>query len=322
MELQVLQSSTENLITAVKGSINAINGQCHGKGLISEETHGHILHSQGTNGDKARYLLEAVTNCVKTNPSCYNTFIEILDQELPDRGKKVLDDMKQDLKEKQERRKVMHCTDDVNQGKTGTPLRVEDIDTHLKSVSNGHSLRTVTRKSDSKSGGEGTVTKRRSKVPQVQEGGVTQPIQVSEPSGDVPAYLLTESPSSARLRTLKSIAEQAQLAIQDAQQDEAVQQEMREERRKLTEERDRLKEELKEEHNKLEKAIEKEEELKKKLEEEQAHLRNLEVQKDQEKMELKHKYDDIQKRLSSSYRERKGQSQCHMLRAHRKTIKY
>ena len=65
---------------------------------------------------------------------------------------------------------------------------------------------------------------------------------------------------------------------------------MCEENRKLMEKCDQLKEErerLKEENNKLEMAIEKKEELKRKLEEEQTCLRNLEVQKDQEKMELK-----------------------------------
>ena len=177
MELRVLQSFTENLVTAIKGSINAINGQCHGKGLISEETHSHILHSPDTNGDKARYLLEAVTNCVKNDPSCFETFMDILDKELPDRGKKILSDIKQDLKERMEHSEVMHCTDNVKQGKKGsnhTVPRVEDVHKHHKSVSNGHTPLTVARKSASKSGDKAADAKSCSKVPPAEEGGFSR----------------------------------------------------------------------------------------------------------------------------------------------------
>lgn len=245
MELQILQSYTAKLVIAVGGSINTVSDKCHSRGLICEDTYSHVLHCGETDEIKARYLLKAVKNAIKNDLSFYETFIKILNEELPASSKKVLDDMKKDLEEEKERRKVTECTDDYKRAKKGgtsTPLRVVEV-----------------RK---------------------------QPVQVSDSSGGKSAYLPN---SSARQTVLRHALELIQTAQRDAQQDEAILQELREENAKLNEECKQLK-----------KAVKKEKHLKKKLEEQQTRLQTLVKEKENENADLKHELDEMKERMSGT----------------------
>lgn len=89
LHVQVIQSFKPQLIIAVQDSIDVIGDKCQARSLITEDTYSRsVLITGKTDADKARCLLKAVTNCIKTNSSCYETFINILTEELPDGSKK------------------------------------------------------------------------------------------------------------------------------------------------------------------------------------------------------------------------------------------
>ena len=122
-----------------------------------------------------------------------------------------------------------------------------------------------------------------------QQGEQQQPIEESQPTGGQPAHPPLPSPSSARLRTLQNLLEQAQTALQDAQQDEVVERKLREEIKTL-----------KKQCEQLSKALEEEKQLKKKLADEQAHLKSLTEEKDQERANFKRELEAMKTRLSGT----------------------
>ena len=116
MELQVIKKFTPKLITAIKDNIDAVLDKCLACELIAEDTYHSVLDNTTNIADKARSLLRVVANGIETNPACYYTLMEILNDVLPKRSsKRIFDDMKEDLqkRERKERAKMARCTDDA-----------------------------------------------------------------------------------------------------------------------------------------------------------------------------------------------------------------
>ena len=125
-ELQVIQSHTPKLITAVQDTVNAIGEKCLACQIISEEALSSAFSPGQTNSVKATKLIKAVKNSIKTELSCYATFMTILREELPlESSKKLLDDMERNIQELKEREKVQQCTESEDKVKvaSNTPTR-------------------------------------------------------------------------------------------------------------------------------------------------------------------------------------------------------
>lgn len=283
-EFHVFLNFTPNLVTAIQDTVNTIGDECLSRQLISEDARSEV-QSQPTSPNKARKLLEVVKNCVKNDPQCYKIFMEILSKELPPQScKKLLENMKKDLAERKERKEVEQCTDIDGEVSRPKCRPKKGLPTHgMLSVSAARSDRLKMNPSDPK------MTDKMKKVNKIatdqkSDDVVQQPIQASESTTPdkqqyLPGYRSTEPPSSARLRTMKSIMEHTQVAIQDAQQDEALMQELDE---------------------KLHEAVKERNELKQKLENEQDHLKALLDSKETEASDLKSKLDEMNERLSTT----------------------
>ena len=298
VEAEVLQSFTPKLVTAVQDTVDAVVEDCLARELIKEETRSDVLSEQ-TSQKKARKLLEVVRNCVKSDRLCYGIFMKILREQLPRKSsEKLFEDMEFDLAERKDRKEVDQCTD-------GGDIEVPPPDDSApKIVSNDNDTTTPivkqTRRKRSLSAGARVAVTKQSKfnppsAVQIQDAEVPPPIQVSEKAIDKSQYItmpdippsaraidksqyitMPDIPPSARLRTLKNLIEQAQVAYQDAKQDEAVMQELRDGR-----------ETLKKQREQLEKAIEEEKRLRGKLEEEKTRCEALKKDCDKTITDLK-----------------------------------
>ena len=297
MELQVIQSYKPRLVTAVQDSINAIGDKCRASGLITEDTYSQSVLIVGkTNADKARCLLEAVTNCIKLNPSCYEIFMKILAEELPDGSKKILDDMNEDMKASERKldTEFAECTDDTISKSM-----------NKKQVSNTRPVIIEVPRTMSINGSQSTLTtvssKRVLKSHKINEtDGVHSPIPESSSNDSESAYLFNPPETSARRRTLKHALELIQMADMDAQQDEAHSQELQHQNTELRGQRKQLK-----------RAMEKEKKLAQKLEGERKSLEALISEKTRETDELKREIKALKIRLSGTEAQRNNfSSKC------------
>ena len=213
--------------------------------------------------------MKAVINCIKTNSSCYKTFIGILTEELPDGSKKVIDDMNRDLEERKQRLEVAECTDDTTRRKkqvTGsTPPGVDEVPRP--------ELKSADRSSET--------------------DGVCPPIQASNSGKGESAYVPNPPETSARRRTLQLALEMIRMADSDAMQDEAQLLQLQQEN-----------EELKKQRRQLKNAIEKEKKLTQELEGERSSLKTLMSEKEQETADLKREIEALKIRLSGAEAQR------------------
>ena len=83
MDFKVIKSFLPELVTAVSGCVQSVSDQCMAKGLIATSVYNKILESGETSKDKARILIQAVSNSTDTDERCFELFMNILEQELP-----------------------------------------------------------------------------------------------------------------------------------------------------------------------------------------------------------------------------------------------
>ena len=87
-----------DLINATSDCVQAISDQCLAKGLITRSIYDRVLESGGISEDKARTLILSIQKSSKTDSSCFNILLEILDEQLPPASKrKLLQEMRQEV---------------------------------------------------------------------------------------------------------------------------------------------------------------------------------------------------------------------------------
>ena len=89
-EADTLKAFIPDLVTAICDCVQSVSDQCLAKGLISETTHRQVLESRGTSEERARTLILSVQNSIKTNGSCLEVFLDVIDEKLPYRPKEKL----------------------------------------------------------------------------------------------------------------------------------------------------------------------------------------------------------------------------------------
>lgn len=272
-----MQSYVPQLVVALQDNLMTIGDQCLANGLISSDTYSSILGSSETKGDRARHLLDAVKNCIKTNSRGFWTLLDILHEVLPTASQALLGEMKQDVTDGLERQKVTECTDDGDHLPVHPTSRVEEVRPSM-------ALPKTSRVSQGKSGiGGNGLSLHQPELP-MANGAVQQPISAT--ATDVARSTCTADLSSRRTM-LKLAGEMIHAANMEAQQDEAEKQQLRDENAKLKEERD-----------KLQKALKLEKQLKKQLEEMKDHLNDLVKRKLQREADLNRELELMQTRLS------------------------
>ena len=83
MAAEVITGFLPDLVTAVSGCVQSVSDQCRASGLITPSVYDKILESGDTSKDKARILIQAVSNSTETDEICFELFINILEQKLP-----------------------------------------------------------------------------------------------------------------------------------------------------------------------------------------------------------------------------------------------
>ena len=85
-ETKVLTKFTSKLVTAICDCVQSVAEKCHSRGIVPDSVYTSVITTGGqTNKDKARVLVEAVKNSVgvDTTGSCFQLFLNVLDEELP-----------------------------------------------------------------------------------------------------------------------------------------------------------------------------------------------------------------------------------------------
>ena len=83
---KVLTKFNPELTTAIYDCLQSVAEKCHSRGIVPDSVYTSVITTGGqTNKDKARVLLEAVKNsvAVDTTGSCFQLFLNVLDEELP-----------------------------------------------------------------------------------------------------------------------------------------------------------------------------------------------------------------------------------------------
>ena len=83
MEAEIITKFIPDLVNAISSCVQSISDQCLSKGLIPESTHKQVLESGGTGEDKARILILSVQKSTKTDSTCFEILLTILDEQLP-----------------------------------------------------------------------------------------------------------------------------------------------------------------------------------------------------------------------------------------------
>ena len=83
MEAKVIQQFFPNLISAVGACVQNVSDHCLAEGLIEKTTQEKVLESAGTEAGKARILMCAVRDTITRNPTCFDVFINVLEEVLP-----------------------------------------------------------------------------------------------------------------------------------------------------------------------------------------------------------------------------------------------
>ena len=97
-EADTLKTFIPDLVTAICDCVQSVSDQCVAKGLITETTHRQVLESRGTSEEQARTLILSVQNSIKTNGSCLDVFLDVIDEKLPYRTKgKLLREIRKEL---------------------------------------------------------------------------------------------------------------------------------------------------------------------------------------------------------------------------------
>jgi hypothetical protein len=90
MEAKIIGDFFPKLITAVSACVQSVSDHCLAKGLIEGTTRRKVLESVGTENEKARILILAVSDNVSINPECFNAFMIVLENVLPSAIKGLL----------------------------------------------------------------------------------------------------------------------------------------------------------------------------------------------------------------------------------------
>ena len=99
VEAEVIKQFIPDLVTAVSDDITAVSDECLAKGLISDSTCKRVLDpSAGTREERARSLVHSVHGSVKTASCCFEIFLEVLSNTLPERVKvKLVSELRKEL---------------------------------------------------------------------------------------------------------------------------------------------------------------------------------------------------------------------------------
>ena len=273
---RVIQRNRSKLVTAIKDNIYAIGNKCQAGGLIAADTW-QIVLNMTNNVHKATSLLEAIESCIQSNPRVnYEIFMKILDDELPDGSKKILDDIEKDVREKEHAKIAELSTDDTQM--ISEPVRVRKLRYSLRRRVNtptgvsvpGPSvqpwMRVTTKKQKKDYGYQHESTDE-------TDTGVYQSISDSDEG--------LSSPPSPLRRALKQALDQIKIADWDARIDEDEQQRLQQQNRKLCQQNSKLKEQLY--YWQLSKDKKK---LIKKLKNERNNLKTIKKKKEEEATEL------------------------------------
>ena len=124
-EAQVIKQFIPTLVVAVDDCVQSVSDKCLIKGLISETTSKRVLDPRGgTSEERARTLIHSVHTSTKTDRSCFQIFLEVLDEELPYRVReKVLSDMKKELAD----RAAVMCKAVVHVSQESRPVPLSDL---------------------------------------------------------------------------------------------------------------------------------------------------------------------------------------------------
>ena len=83
MEAKVIQRLFPELISAIGSCVQNASDHCFSQSLIGDATHRKVLESAGTDQDKARILMSAVRENVARDHTCFQKFITVLENILP-----------------------------------------------------------------------------------------------------------------------------------------------------------------------------------------------------------------------------------------------
>ena len=117
-----------DLVNATSDCVQAISDQCLAKGLITRSTYDRVLEPGGISEDKARTLILSVQKSTRTDSSCFNTLVEILDEQLPPASKrKLLQEMKQELEDRAMSSKTLVPLHSQQSAEFNMPLTVASL---------------------------------------------------------------------------------------------------------------------------------------------------------------------------------------------------
>ena len=138
----------------------------------------------------AERLLEAIEECISGDARCYATFMEILEDNLPDEHRELLEDMKRELEERSRFGGGIQCGDDRADNRLAQPCT--DVENSGAMVTSVNGSRHVFRVSDGKMrNGVGNNTR--------EEESVRRPVQAeSDDTEGKLVYHTSSSTSSAR----------------------------------------------------------------------------------------------------------------------------
>ena len=100
MEAEVIKSFLPDLVTGISDCVQPVSDQCLAKGLVPDSVYKRVLESGGTSEDKARTLILSVKKSTETDCRCLETFLNILEEQLPFRiREKLLLDIRKEANE-------------------------------------------------------------------------------------------------------------------------------------------------------------------------------------------------------------------------------
>ena len=122
LEADIIKQFVPDLITAISDIVTVVSDHCLAKGLISESTSRRMLESSIGREERARTIVHSIIGCIKTDSSCFEIFLEILNEVLPFRIKEKLVSM---LKKELDDRSTM-CKSVIPLSQSSQPILLED----------------------------------------------------------------------------------------------------------------------------------------------------------------------------------------------------
>ena len=80
-ELRSIVRLNRAIVTALSNDPLGVADDLLERELIASEVHSRVLHYNGTPYEKASFLVEAMRNTIKTDPSKFSVFLEVLSEQ-------------------------------------------------------------------------------------------------------------------------------------------------------------------------------------------------------------------------------------------------